>query len=146
MSDPHQVISVGVLGLPVNTQGQFLLTRRVDRFPQRNHKWQVAGGGMEWGEQPEDTLEREFLEELGVKPEIICPVPVVLTQNWHIGDHTSQVVLISYIVTIDETKIKLNHEASAYGWFEEQTLDPDQALPATPIIINRSRKLLDKWR
>lgn len=51
-----------------NTDGKFLFTRRApgDSF---GGMWDVPGGGMEAGEQPWEALEREVLEESGLKLE-----------------------------------------------------------------------------
>lgn len=74
-------IVVGVLGLPVNKKQEVLLTRR--HAPENvafHHKWQIAGGEMEFGEKPEETLKREIWEELRVKPKILHPLPIAKTK------------------------------------------------------------------
>ena len=51
-----------VCAIIVNGRGQILLQKR-DEDPEKD-KWVLFGGGMEEGEQPEETLKREILEEL----------------------------------------------------------------------------------
>lgn len=42
----------------------------VENIKNKNNFYCTAGGKMEFGENPKQTLEREIFEELGVKPEI----------------------------------------------------------------------------
>lgn len=141
----NQKVSVAALGLPVNRQGQFLVTNRNDRFPETNNKWQVAGGGLEFGETPEETTLRELREELGVNAKIICPHPVVWTQTWNLTDVANHLVLITFIVDIGDQPITLNQEADRYEWVTVQTLDVDNCLPATKPIIDQAEKLVNDF-
>lgn len=51
-------------------QGRVLLTQFERAGHPRSGAWALPGGGMEWGEQPEDTARREFLEETGLTLEV----------------------------------------------------------------------------
>lgn len=50
----------------VEKDGRFLLGQRKTEGSINNGKWEFIGGKNRWGESVEDTLRREFMEELGV--------------------------------------------------------------------------------
>lgn len=45
--------------------GRILLVRLASHVPESG-RWGLPGGGLEWGESPEEALVREFLEETGL--------------------------------------------------------------------------------
>jgi 8-oxo-dGTP diphosphatase len=130
MRDPR--IVVGVLGLAINKEGNFLHTlRHSPEHPAVHKKWQIPGGGMEFGESAEVTVIRELQEELGVDAIIIHPHPIVRTNTWE--EHKSHVVLITYLVDIGDQKITLNEEATEWRWIAESEIDD------VPAIVNNNR-------
>ncbi len=50
-----------------------LLARVSHRIPSARGMWTLPGGGMDWGESPEETLLREMYEETGLEP-VVGPV------------------------------------------------------------------------
>ncbi len=50
----------------VEKDGKYLLGCRNTEGSVNNEKWEFIGGKNRWGESEEETLKREFLEELGV--------------------------------------------------------------------------------
>ena len=46
---------------------RILLAQRKDDCPREPGKWEFPGGKVERGESPEKALEREMMEELGIK-------------------------------------------------------------------------------
>lgn len=118
----------------IRKKNQFLLTKRIhldyDDNKLYHGAWQLPGGGLEFGESPEQTLHREIMEEVGVKIKIIKLFPKIYTEvrkNW-------QGIFIVYVCELndDENKIVLNDEASEYGWF---TLDQAMKLKTLPSTI-----------
>lgn len=107
---------------------KYLFTKRssigYDDLPEFFDKWEIAGGGMEFGEDPIDTLHREVREELGIEVELISPDPMVLTETrekW-------QGLFLTYLCKPKQHNppITLNEESSAYTW---ATVEELRALP-----------------
>ena len=63
---------IGVYGLCIR-EGNVLLAQ-VAPAHSAAKPWTLPGGGMEWGESPRETLEREFEEETGLRPRILHPL------------------------------------------------------------------------
>jgi 8-oxo-dGTP diphosphatase len=74
-------IQIVVIGI-VRKDGKYLLTKRqeVDASHTDSHgKWQFPGGGLEFGETPEECLYREMKEEIGVDVKITALIPQVFS-------------------------------------------------------------------
>lgn len=61
-------VRIGVYGVALRDD-HLLLTQLWDRDP-APRRWTLPGGGMDFGEEPRQTLTREFYEETGLTPEI----------------------------------------------------------------------------
>jgi 8-oxo-dGTP diphosphatase len=136
-----QKILVGAFGIPINKQGQFLLTQRNDPDNAKAHlQWQFAGGGVNFGEDITQTMVRELQEEIGVTPEILYEMPIV-ENDTHYGSPTENdyhVILIFYIVNIGEQEIKLdNTETLDWKWY---TLDEIKELNCLGKVVNVAEK------
>lgn len=112
---------------------KYLLTKRVDLDPEDKEfypfVWQFPGGGMEFGEKPEETLIREMLEEIGVKVEIVALIPKIevdIRGHW-------QGLFICYLCKLkdENSKIILNEEASEYAWYTISEIKRLKVLPKT---------------
>lgn len=147
-------IIVAALGLPVSSDGKkVLLTQRhAPGFPAWHNKWQIAGGGLDFGETMEEAVLREMYEELHVRAKIIHPYPIVKTSIWYADESDekmdTQVVLIAYLVQIANQIPDLSHdpdwETSAYGWFTLAEAKQLDNLPLTLDIVKETFQLLDR--
>jgi 8-oxo-dGTP diphosphatase len=149
-----QKIIVAALGIPVSSDGKkVLLTQRhAPGVSAWHHKWQIAGGGVDFGETMEQAVVREMYEELHVKATIIHPYPIVKTSIWYSSESDekmdTQVILISYLVTIGDQVPDLSHdpdwETSAYGWYTLEEARILDCLPLTLPAVQEAFELLAK--
>ncbi len=147
-----QKIIVAALGIPVSSDGKkVLLTQRhAPGNPAWHHKWQIAGGGVDFGETMEQAVVREMYEELHVKARIIHPYPIVKTSIWYANESDekmdTQVILISYLVSIGDQVPDLSHdpdwETSAYGWYTVEEARQLDSLPLTLPAVEEAFELL----
>lgn len=150
-SEKEKKIVVGVLGLAVNKEGKFLLTRRcAPGIKAWHHKWNIPGGGLEFNEIPEETLIREFNEELGVKPQILDSRPLVKSNTWYSHESSrefdAQVILLVYLVDIGNQSVDISgdDEADDFGWFTLAEIEKLDNLPITVSTIKEASKIIKK--
>ncbi len=135
--------------MAINKKGQYLLTKRHEPNNKRiDGKWQLPGGGLEFGESVEQTLAREMEEELKLSVRIIYPYPIIKS---HIYDGYEdfqkkvQVLLICYLVDIGGQKPVIGHpETSKWGWFTPAEAQKLNYLPLTIEFITEAEKIIKK--
>lgn len=147
-------IIVAALGIPVSSDGKkVLLTQRhAPGVSAWHHKWQIAGGGVDFGETIEQAVVREMYEELHVKATIIHPYPIVKSSIWYANESDekmdTQVILISYLVSIGDQVPDLSHdpdwETSACGWYSLEEARQLDCLPLTLPAVEEAFELLAK--
>ena len=146
-------IIVAALGLPISEDGKkVLLTQRhAPGHPLEHDKWQIAGGGMNFGETLEECVIREIFEELHVNFKIIYPHPVVKTSVWKAetkDEGDVEVVLINYLVDIGDQIPDLTKdpdwETSNWGWFTLEEAHKLDFLPLTVDIVEEAFHLIDQ--
>ena len=136
-----KTITPFVLGL-IAKDRKYLLTKRkeIDREDPSDFvgKWQIPGGGIDYGETVEISLKRELKEEIRIEVEIIKLIPLIINsirKNWHgIG--------MAYLCKLKDPsqKINLNGESSEFGWFTfEEAMNLD-VLPGVKEVIRVTEK------
>ncbi|WP_199621303.1 NUDIX hydrolase [Paenibacillus alkalitolerans] len=107
-------VPVSAKGIIINKEGKVLLLKN-----ERN-QWELPGGRIERGEQPEIAVVRELQEEVGFHVKVSK-----LINTWLFEVIPGRFVLIiTYLCIYDEKQeIQLSDEHITYGWFEKQQLD-----------------------
>ncbi len=141
-----KIIFPGVLGLALNKEGKYLLTRRHEPGNQRIHqKWQLPGGGLEFGESVEQALAREMEEELRLSYRLLSPYPIVKTHVYDYPNKKIQVLLLCYLIDIGGQKPVIGDpETGEFGWFFPKEVQELDYLPLTIEFINEAEKIIKK--
>jgi 8-oxo-dGTP pyrophosphatase MutT (NUDIX family) len=66
---PSTFYRISIKALVLDQSGRFLLTK------EDNGNWELPGGGLEFGEKPEECLRREIKEEMGLEVEWVDDKP-----------------------------------------------------------------------
>jgi mutator protein MutT len=87
-----------VIAIITNDKNEILLAKRHEPESEHTHgKWEFVGGGMEFGEKPEDAVKREAREEAGVEIKIVRLLPKVFSNLWKFDDgRQQQIIMLSY--------------------------------------------------
>ncbi len=126
----------------IRYKNKFLLTKRIHEDKVWHDKWQLPGGELEYNESTKACIKREIMEELGITLKEFIPIPY-LFENLSYGKGKSHILLIPYLskVQMDNFKIKLDDEASAYGWYSINEVKKLKKLDGTLEIIKETNKL-----
>jgi len=127
-----------VLGLIINEKGEILMPKRNQpELPEIHNKWEFPGGGIEFGETPEEALLREVKEETGLDVEIIRLLPKVYTNIWNWGEGRKQAILLSYeCKAIGGSLGTTDPEIGELKYFKLDEVDYQNSLPKTKEIID----------
>ena len=113
------------IGLARDAQGKTLLQKRVDPLiPTADGKWEFPGGRVDFGESPEETIKREFVEEVGCEIEIVRLLPSVQSTIWKRSDGDSQhVLVVCYEVRLARGLPRpVDKKVSEVGWFSPEEI------------------------
>ena len=112
------------IGAMVQNGDRFLFLRR-SGHTNWGHKWQLPGGRMEGGEAPIETMEREVMEETGLRvrnPKLAGTYTSMLKSSKGTHYHT---LLVIFHVKTRKIRVKLSHEHDEFAW-----MTPTEALKA----------------
>lgn len=106
--------NVAVKGL-IFCDGKFLIMQRSDKSRGEFYYWELPGGRMEFGENPEEALKREVKEETGLQVELISPLNV-----WtFFREVNTQTVGINFLCIAGVQDVQLSYEHIDFRWVEE---------------------------
>lgn len=143
----RQIFFTGILGLAVTNDYKYLITQRNQpQNPEIHKRWQIPGGGVEYGKQPEETLFRELEEELTLKPLILFPNPIVKTQVWQRKSSAIHLTLACYIISIGHQKPIINdRETLDWRWVTKSELYRIDCLPLTKVFIDETDQICNRY-
>jgi 8-oxo-dGTP diphosphatase len=88
----------------------------------RDEYWELPGGKVEFGEQPEETLRREAEEELEIKDfEILRPLNLFSFEAKDSDGHWSFVVAV-YLCRLYNEDLKLSDEHEETRWVKPENI------------------------
>ncbi len=118
-------IGVGVGGAIINKEGKVYITQRGPKAKNERGKWEIPGGGVDFGETFEQAIVREIREECDCEVEVVGLLGIC---DHIIPDEHEHWVSPTYICKLiqGEPRIVEPEKCSQAGWFtleEAEKLD-----------------------
>ena len=123
IADKRQVIVA--IGIAKNSDGKILLQKRLDPLiPEAHEKWEFPGGRIEYGEHPEETAIREFMEETGCEINVKKLIPLVQSTIWARSDGGEQqgIIFCYEVEIINGAPQALDRKVAEVGWFSKEEI------------------------
>lgn len=83
--------------LPISVKGIVFEDGKVWLRKNERQEWELPGGKLDPGEQPTQTVEREMLEELGMRVRPVAPIQAYRHTIPGSADESDGVLVISYL-------------------------------------------------
>jgi len=118
-----------------------LLLRRSSGRPTILGKYELPGGRLEYGEQPEDCLSRHVKGDLGLSIQT-AQLFDVLTYVDH-DDRDIQYVLVLYLVSVDGSganSMSLSHNYDKYAWKKVADIQQSELTESTKLLLGISQQ------
>jgi mutator protein MutT len=117
-----------------------LLLRRSTGRPSILGKYELPGGRLDYGEQPEDSLQRYLQEEAGLTIQT-AQLFDVLTYIDH-DDRDMQYVFILYLVSlgVGGSKIRLSQNYDHYIWKKMSDVQQNELTESTKLLLGISQQ------
>ena len=106
----------------------------------------LPGGGIEYGEKPNDTIKREFMEEVGVTiKDYKLKMATTNYVVWNMKKNTKEDVShygIIYDVVIDDSDINKirkdadGHDSLGASWYDIKELNKEELTPFASIVLD----------
>lgn len=120
-------IGIGICCLVHDGNGNFLMMKRGEKARDEQGRWDIVGGAIEFGEDIEDAVHREIMEEISTVPLDIQFVKAYQAHRIHQGMPTHWVQLM-HLVKVDPATVKIGepHKIAEIGWFTSKNLPQPQ--------------------
>jgi len=135
-------IGVSIIYFCHDGQGNFLLAKRSINARDEQGRWDIGGGGLDFGETVENTLRKEIKEEYNadvLQFEFLGFRDVHREQE---GKPTHWIAL-DFKVLIDPTNVKIGepHKFDDIGWFTLGNF-PEPLFSQLPLFLEKYREKL----
>jgi 8-oxo-dGTP diphosphatase len=106
-------------------EDKYLFIKKVSNGSKNQGYWELPGGGLDFGELPEDGLAREIKEETNL--EIIVLRPLI---TWSfIKNNNKQVIGITYLCEAKNNTVTISEEHEDFAWVKKEDFDNINLLP-----------------
>lgn len=129
------------VGLVQNSKGEILLTNRKEtELPEADNKWELPGGKVNFGETPQEAVEREILEETGYKVKALHLLPQPFMTTWQyplIIQHTIIMCFDCQLLNGKRRRSINDHHINALQWVGRDRIKELDLLPGVTHFLSQ---------
>ncbi len=103
---------IGVKAI-IEKDGKILFLKRSKEYKDLDEAWDIPGGRINFGEEPEEGLRREIIEETGLE---LNEIKQIIDANTVFKNEEKQIVRITYLCTVKEGNPQLSQEHTEFQW------------------------------
>lgn len=132
-------------GIVFNQNDQILIdNRKESKLEVADGKWELPGGKIEFGETPEETVQREIYEETGYEVLVKEIVPYSNVSIWEYKDCMQHTVIFSYICELKHNKHMniIDKGINEYKWINYSEIENYNFLPGAKEAIKSAIQLI----
>lgn len=132
---------IGALAIIFNAEGKVLITRRHQPDSASHGKWQLPGGGVEFGEHPLAAVIREIQEEVNVEVEILTNRPIIYSEFREPMTHLLFFCYPGRYISGD-ADVSQDEETSEAVWLFPHEVDYGNGFPGLKETIDQAIKFV----
>ncbi len=109
---------IGVKAI-IEKDNKILLLKRSEKYEHLTDCWDIPGGRINFGEDPEEGLKREIKEETGLQ---LKEIKQILDASTVFKNEEKHIVRITYLCTVEEGKHEISHEHTHLEWIPKEKM------------------------
>lgn len=103
---------------------------------QKNGKWELPGGGLDWGELPQEGLTREIKEEMNLEVSYIAPTPSYFTTNpFEVRPGSGWAACVVYETRLESLDFTPSDECQAIAWVNQVNQTDYDLYESTQLLV-----------
>ncbi|MBI5003002.1 NUDIX domain-containing protein [Candidatus Woesearchaeota archaeon] len=109
---------IGVKAI-IEKDNKILLLKRSEKYEHLSDCWDIPGGRINFGEEPEEGLRREIKEETGLQ---LKEIKQILDASTVFKNEERHIVRITYLCTVEEGVANFSHEHTHIEWIPKEKI------------------------
>lgn len=134
--EEQKIVIAGV----IHHEGKFLMLKRSSKEDFFPNKWELPGGKIEFGEEPDHALIREVKEETGLETTTFYPIKCThyLIEKPEKKRHTVQIIYLAN--TANPMHVQLSAEHEQFQWITLNELNQLDTFEDMHTILQEAQK------